>query len=143
MSTENQIDPNSPTPVASGELLNALPHARAGCACRLCETGKKFKAITSKLSEEDAKWMLAYYEYSFEQEAELEMIKASQESARARIPSRAEITAAPDDREKVKAAWRRVLDLGKLFEEMSQIRTELFRAIEEARRIEHETGVVW
>jgi hypothetical protein len=46
------------------------------CTCNLCETGRKYELIISKLPEEEREWMSKFYNFTFEESAELDMYRA-------------------------------------------------------------------
>ena len=46
------------------------------CTCDVCETGRKYERIISKLPEKERKWMSNFYNAAFEESAELDMYRA-------------------------------------------------------------------
>ena len=57
--------------------MTFLPRLKGRCGCDFCKTTRKFKRIVSKLPERERKWLMNYYDFSFEMISELEMIKAN------------------------------------------------------------------
>lgn len=49
------------------------------CRCALCKRGRLFSRIVKDIPRaKGRKWMMAFYDYAFEIEAELEIIKANE-----------------------------------------------------------------
>lgn len=60
-------------------MKDILKPSKRKCECDLCKRNRKFARIISKLPPRDRKWMDDFYNYAFENEAELEMIEASKD----------------------------------------------------------------
>jgi len=57
--------------------------------------------------------------------------------------SRQGILRAKSDKQRVEAAWARVMAMGQRFESVRQAQQELIHAVKEAISIEEETGIQW